>query len=302
MPFWSLIPVAISVPDAQDFESALRLEPTSQALRQDRLSALSKLLAKERLERPETYIRVPVTFRSAREGGAAAAASAAPAIVSERAAPGEDRTDDAASRAGLQDGQAGAVGLALHTAGTSGAGQAQPLQTATGDEGSPSAADARPGTADARGGSQHAPLAAPMLQARAAAAAVAREREGGAPWVPASGTELETRWRSAQSAAARADILAALPCQNLPALLRSSLTPAFLRDALTVAATEMRAARGEGPALELLRALVKVPRFDITCMLLPRADRGAVAGAFERWEAESGEPGAVRELRKTMKL
>lgn len=93
----------------------------------------------------------------------------------------------------------------------------------------------------------------------------------------------------------QARYLQLVPPQQLPAILKTSLTAPLLA---AVAATSLAAAAGAradvaeelqpAHAAALLEQLVAVPRFDMTAMCLTRADKAALAQAWDAAAAGCG--------------
>jgi len=104
---------------------------------------------------------------------------------------------------------------------------------------------------------------------------------------PKSSTDFETTWKRLKGdKAAQASYLRRIDPASLPLLFKTSLTGPLLSGVAAAALADMQeslvAAQGSPEwAVALLEGLTQVPRFDMTAMLLPRADKAALKGSLE---------------------
>lgn len=193
---------------AEDFEMALRMEPASAAIRQERDGCVKAVMAAEGLEEPAKRVRVPV-----RVVGAAAKAAQAEAGAGAGAGAVGKVEELGAAAASKPAAPAPAAAAAAPRASSSGGGAAVAAAPAS------SAAAAAPAAAAA------APKA-PSAVAAAAAAAVAATAAQAAMRTPKTSTDFENSWRSfAGSEQLQAGFLRLLVPDQLPSVFKSSLTP-----------------------------------------------------------------------------
>ena len=245
---------------AEDFECALRLDPTNASARAERDACIKEVVVAEALKEPSQRSKLKVEVVSAQGGNTTKAAPAASAATPEMASVSTKETTT--------------------------------LHSSEGNSPSSSSRQVPPPAGKAAA----APSAVSAATIATAAAAVASAQLRTILQAPKTSTEFESAWRGMCGVQAQeASYLKLLEPDQLPAIFKSSLTPqvlsALLRTILAEAASGASSSGVEAPAAvshwaQLLLNLSKVPRFDMTVMCLPSRDKAVLRPLWD--EAAGG--------------
>ena len=242
------------LPAAQDYEEALRLEPTSKALRGERQACLALLQVKENLQ--PLAGRREVAVAGSVSADSAAGAGAGPGAGAGTASSGEG------------PGSAPPPAVAVHAAGE---------DVTSADRG------ISPGGGGASSHRAATPISVPQIAQKVPHKAPRTSTEFETAWKATAGDPR-----------ARVQLLCLVDAGSLAVLFKSSLTPQLLEGLLGTLLGDMLgqgAALTEAGG-ELLEALPGVPRFDMTAMCLPGKQRAALGlkweAALARLDARGG--------------
>ena len=258
------------LPAAQDYEEALRLEPTSKALRAERQACLALLQVKENLQ--PLAGRREVVVAGSLSGDAAAGAGDVPGAGAGTASSGE------------------------------GPGSAPPPAmpaSAAGEDGASADRGSSPGGGAAPSPRATAPVSVPRIAQKVPHTAPRTSTEFETAWKATAGDPR-----------ARVQLLGLVDAGSLAVLFKSSLTPQLLEGLLGTLLEDMLGqgvALTEAGG-ELVEALPGVPRFDMTAMCLPGKQRAALGlkwdAALARLREGSGSDlaGRLDKLRKKFRV
>lgn len=106
---------------------------------------------------------------------------------------------------------------------------------------------------------------------------------------PQNGSEFESSWKTLTESDARARYLQLLGPSSLPKVFKESMTGSILIDFVDIALTQL-ARLDPDHAVALLETLPSVPRFAMTVMMVPRAAKTKLAGAWDDAVQEAADP------------